>query len=251
MLGKNSIEDIKKYSGVNIGKLKIYENGILNQYNNVDGNEYYDNSSNNFHIVPKAPNDYIKKIENIRHLIFDKMIEKCEENKITLLTNKGLMNRKNIRESLKIEKWIEAEKDDYRSLLCFERLYIDNGDVSCVLGKFQFFKHPTEDNFINKIDGKKILCYPNSGDDGAGKTIEITISEIQINYYHSNRSDNQCKFSETCNVKIHTIFNPKDLPGVFELEIKSDDTAEVKEEEQKKINAVCEAFINFINGDTP
>ena len=52
-------------------------------------------------------------------------------------------------------------------------------------------------------------------------------------------------------MKIHTIFNPKDLPGVFELEIKSDDTAEVKEEKQKKINAVCEAFINFINGDTP
>ena len=239
MWGNDRIEDIEKYSGVSVGKLKIYENGILNQYDNVDENEYYDNSSNNFHIVPKAPNDYIKKIENIRHLIFDKMIK---ENDITIQqgrSERGLLNKNNIPESRRIEKWIEVEKDSFKYLLCFERLYIANNKVSCILGLFQFYKHPVEDNYINIINKKRILCYPISGDDGAWKTIEIKKSETLIkNYSPSSHIDSQCKFSETCNAAIHTIYNPENLPGVFELEIKPEN-----------INKVCEAFIKFINGN--
>lgn len=200
----------EKTGGYSPGKIYLYKeknkkpkqikrwNGI--EFRNRRGKEcsvsVYDIESGNFHIVPVEYEEINEKIVDAREMI---------HSKINPSNNKGSRGVSNC--PLAIEKYILVEKDGYDYILCFERLYTTGKSVNSALGLFQFYKYPKNSSVNLSKEGFK-MCYPDTYEDGEGKTVG----------------------------KDRVVYNPKDLPTIYELN-------------EDNVDNVCEEFKKFIENN--
>lgn len=214
MLGIDYAEQrIKNKTGYYPGKLYFYCGSDKIVSVERSDSKLYDTATGNFHLVP----DFSKREElravlaaaagNVRSVLSERLCEmisergRASEEKIILNSRFGATASK----GLETEKYIAVSSKGFKYMLCFERLYTHADRVHCMFGLFQFYKHPESDKYINKSEGEFFVCYPRGYLDGAA------------------REENG-----------HLVYNPKDLPSVFELD-------------KQGIEKVCEAFIAFIS----
>ena len=203
------------------GKVYIYDKDKAdNQF--FDAPEVYndptwfDNSTGNFHIVPdqqvfvNVKNEKMDCIELTRLARVDiksKLKDMLgKESNIELNARVGWGARDKNRN---IEKCVQLEKNGYKYLLCFERMYVHKNFVNCMFGLFQFYKHPFAEKGINMNDGNFLMAYPASCEDSKSKP---------------EKTDT------------HVVYNPE-LPSLFELW------------EDGNLEKVCEAFLSFVRMD--
>lgn len=134
----------------------------------------FDTSTYNVHIVPKkeTASGLAKRLDKqISELWIElkREIEKAECTKRQASTAGHISISRKWADALHVEKCIIDRRGDHNYLIAFERLYCEESAVNCILGKLQFFKYK-EGKYINLPNGKPLLFYPNSPDDGAEKS---------------------------------------------------------------------------------
>ncbi len=209
-------DQIKEQTGYIPGEVYLYGRKESNSINAIKstktwkgkdlhgkdrGKGIYDTNSGNFHIVPddneirsKYLNHINDAINNLKTAI-NKALSK-KDPKLKCSCGRGVPGT-----HLDIEKYISFTRNGYKYMLCFERLYKDDGKINSLLGAFQFYRQPE----------KMYIFYPESCKDG-----EKTPAKNDILQF--------------------TIHNPNGLPSVEEAA------------NGKGVDAVCNAFIEFIFG---
>lgn len=193
----NNPQKIKETTGYYPGNVYIYDKGKDKNEQFFSPDRYddpltYDPCTGNFHIIPNNT-DFIQLVRNARKSIIEMLKKDTEkiatkvagQSKMLLCEHRDAYARNNEFRNIEIAVHIEWKGNTY--LLCFERLYTHKDKVHCMFGLFQFYKYPTADNYINRVNKSFSMCYPAS--------------------FRNNKKQQKDK---------HIVCNPQ-LPSVFEL----------------------------------
>lgn len=113
---------------------------------------FVDINTGNYHIYPKIGD--LSEVNNNISKFHDK-IHTCLSNNFDCKIKKG----RGIPQFAS-SKYVSVTKGDYTYWLCYEQLYLNEGDrVNSIAGKIQFFK-TFQNNSINKLSGNFEMLYP-------------------------------------------------------------------------------------------